>query len=102
MLRLMAALITVICMAIWPFSSSSSAQGSDNRDRRALSDRIEALESKVKKLEAQIRQLENNSAAEVPLEGGPPRQTKPPGIGYGRGEWRRIGGGWTYIDPTAK
>lgn len=97
-------ILVVVCMAIWPFSNSGSAQDGDGRSVRDLSERIERLERKINRLEAKIDRLENRAQNATVFTDGAPL-TEGQRVGGKKpcpGEWRRIGGGWNCYNPNAK
>lgn len=104
MYRACLVLMMVVCMAIWPFSSSGKAEDGGRASVRALNERIDSLERKIKRLESEISQLESRKVgAEAGADGAPPEQASAAlGKGPCPGEWRKIGGGWVCSDPNAK
>lgn len=97
-------LIVVVCMAIWPFSSSGKAEDGAGSSVRALNDRIDSLERKIQRLEKKISRMERRTVdSEAGTDGAPPEQAgRAQGKGPCPGEWRQIGGGWVCYDPNAK
>lgn len=94
-------LIVLVCMVLWPVSSSGHAQDDGGPSRQALSERIDSLERKIDMLANKIDRLEKRAGnAEARTDDRPAKLVT--GKGRCPGDWRHIDGGWVCSDPNAK